>query len=132
MTFGYTGEINNKSATMVTIIKGTFINYKVTISTILSIFIVLASFSNLGVISGIFSLFTVLLIYFNFIKLGIFDSSIPNNLTPLSSFNQAIKKCPLGKSKTFMSTVSDFLDDMKGGGIGKDLKKLSKKLTINE
>jgi hypothetical protein len=31
-----------------------------------------------------------------------------------------------------MSTVSDFLDDMKGGGIGKDLKKLSKKLTINE
>lgn len=132
MTFGYSGEINNKSATMGTIIKGTFINYKVTIATVLSIFIVLASFSNLGIVSGIFTLFTILLIYFNFIKLGIFKSSIPNNLSPLTSSNQAIKKCPFGKSKSMMSSVSNLFSDMKGLSIGKDLKKLSKKLTINE
>jgi hypothetical protein len=132
MTFGYTGEINNKIATMGTIIKGTFINYKVIIAVTLSLFIVLTSFSNLGVVSGIFSLFIVLLIYFNFIKLNIFESTTPNNLSPLTSSNQAIKKCPLGKSKTMMSTFTNFLDDMKGVGIGKDLKKLSKKFMINE
>ena len=128
MTFGYTGEINNKSATMGTIIKETFKNYKVTISTVLSIFIVLSTFTNLGVIPGVFSLFTVLLISFNFIKLNIFESNVPSNLSPLTSSKQAIKKCTLGKPKTILSQVTNLFKNVNGDKIGSELKKLGTKL----
>ena len=84
MTLGYKGEIENKSVTIFTIIQETFKNYKVTMTTVFSIMIILTSFSNLGTIPGVFSILTVLLIYFNFIPINIFESikadfSILNN-----------------------------------------------------
>ena len=129
MTFGYKSEIDNKKASIFTIMQDIFKHYKVTMTTIFSIMIILSAFSNLGTISGVFSILTVLLIYFNFIPINIFESTKATNLSPLSSFEQADKKCSVrvSKPKTFFQNIENFLD-MKGGGIGKELKKLNKKM----
>jgi len=130
MTLGYKGEIENKSVTIFTIIQETFKNYKVTMTTVFSIMIILTSFSNLGTIPGVFSILTVLLIYFNFIPINIFESIKATNLSPLTSFEQAYKKCDgiSSKPKTFFENIESFFELKKGGGIGRELKKLNKKI----
>jgi hypothetical protein len=128
MTFSYKFEFNNKNESLLIIIKETFKNYKVTITTILSFLIVLTAFSNLGVASGVISLLTILLIYFKMININIFESIKPINETPLSTFEQAIKKCSNKvKSKPLFKTLGNFLD-LKNVGINDQLKKLNKKL----
>jgi hypothetical protein len=128
MTFGYKCEFNNKNATMFTIIQETFKYYKVTITTLLSILIIMNTFTNLGAIPGVISLFTILLIYYKYISIGIFDPVKTLDTSPLSTLDQAIKKCMnTPKPKTFMDTIGN-LFDFKGGAINNELKKLNKKL----
>lgn len=128
MTFGYKGELNNKNATMFTIIQETFKYYKVTITTLLSILIVMSTFTNLGTISGIISLLTILLIYYKYISIGIFEPVKPLDATSLSSFDQAVKKCMnVPKSKSLMNTLGSLMN-FKGGAISSELKKLNNKL----
>ena len=130
MSFGYKGEIDNKKASIFTIIQEMFKHYKVTMTVIFTIMIIISAFSNLGAISGVFSMLTVLLIYFKFIPINIFESIKATNLTPLSSFEQAYKKCGgiASKPKTFFENIESFFDVKKGGGIGRELKKLNKKI----
>jgi hypothetical protein len=130
MSFGYKGEIDNKKASIFTIIQEMFKHYKVTMTTVFSIMIIISAFSNLGAVSGVFSMLTVLLIYFNFIPINIFESIKATNLTPLSSFEQAYKKCDgtSSKPKTFFQNFENFFDNKKGGGIGRELKKLNKNM----
>lgn len=128
MTFGYKFEFNNKNATLLTIIKETFKHFKATISTVVSILIILTTFTNLGTISGVISLITILLIYFKMININIFEPIKPINVTPLSTFDQATKKCSnTTKPKSFLDTIGNFFE-LKGGGINTELKKLNKKL----
>lgn len=128
MTFSYKFDFNDKSATLVTIIKETFKFYKTIITTIISILIILMTFSNLGSISGVITLLTIMLIYFKIININIFDSIQSINITPLTSFDQAIKNCSnTVKPKTFFNTIGNFFES-KGGGINYELKKLNKKL----
>ncbi len=62
------------------------------------------------------------------IKINIYESIKPINVTPLSTFEQAIKKCSNKvKSKPLLKTLGNFFD-LKGGGINDELKKLNKKL----
>ena len=70
----------------------------------------------------------VLLIYFKFIPINIFESIKSTNLTPLTSFEQAYKNCDgiSKKPKTFFQNLENFFDLKKGGGIGRELKKLNK------
>jgi hypothetical protein len=131
MSFAYKGEIDNKKATIFTIIQENFKHYKVTMTTIISIMIVISAFSNLGTISGVFSMLTVLLIYFNFIPINIFESVKLSNLSPLSSFEQAVKKCNYTVKNypiTFFELFDKFFDNKKGGGLGRELKKINKQL----
>jgi hypothetical protein len=130
MTFGYKGEIDNKKASIFTIIQEMFKHYKVTMTVIFSIMVIISAFSNLGAISGVFSMLTVLLIYFKFIPINIFESIKATNLSPLSTFEQAYKKCDgiASKPKTFFENIESFFDVKKGGGIGRELKKLNKKI----
>ena len=131
MTFGYKGEIDNKKASIFTIIQETFKHYKVTLTTILTIMIVLITISNLGLLSGVFAIVTVILIYFKFIPMNIFESIQATNVSPLSSFEQAVKKCNFTSKNypiTFFELFDNFFDNKKGGGIGRELKKLNKKL----
>lgn len=131
MTFGYKGEIDNKKASIFTIIQETFKHYKVTLTTILTIMILLITISNLGLLSGVFAIVTVILIYFKFIPMNIFESIQATNVSPLSSFEQAVKKCNFTSKNypiTFFELFDNFFDNKKGGGIGRELKKLNKKL----
>jgi len=126
MTFGYVGEIDNKKATILTIIKDVFKYYKGIISIVFSIMIIITAFSNLGTVPGVFSILTVLLIYFNFIPIHMFDSEKATNISSLSSFEQATKVCnDVSKpQKTFFEN----LFSAKGGGIGNELKKITRKM----
>jgi hypothetical protein len=131
MSFGYKGEIDNKKASIFTIMQEMFKHYKVTMTTVFSIMIIISAFSNLGALSGVFSMLTVLLIYFNFIPINIFESIKATNLSPLSSFEQAYKKCNHTVKNypiTFYELFNNFFDNKKGGGIGRELKKLNKKM----
>jgi hypothetical protein len=132
MSLAYKGEIDGKKITIFTIIQDIFKYYKVTMTIIISVMIVLSAYSHLGVLPGVFSILTVLLIYFKFIPINIFESIKATNLSPLSSFEQATKKCnPVHgyKPKTFSELFGNFFDvNQKGGGIGRELKKLNKKI----
>jgi hypothetical protein len=129
-SLGYKCEINNSKATILTIISNCFKQYKVFIMILITLFVILSAFSNLGVVSGLFSILTVLLIYFNIIPMNIYSAVKMSNLSPLTSFEQAEKTCentPI-KSKTFLEGFQNFFELQKGGGnIGKELKKLHKK-----
>jgi len=130
MTLGYKGEIDNKKASIFTIMQEMFKHYKVTMTVIFSIMVIISAFSNLGAISGVFAILTVLLIYFKFISINIFESVKATNLSPLSSFEQAYKKCDgaSSKPKTFFQNLENFFDLKKGGGIARELKKLNKNM----
>ena len=130
MTFGYKGEIDNKKASIFTITQETFKHYKVTMTIIFTIMVIISAFSNLGALSGVFSILTVLLIYFKFIPINIFESIKATNLSPLTSFEQAYKKCDgiISKPKTFFQNIGNLFDIKKGGGIGRELKILNKKM----
>jgi len=130
MTFCYKGEIDNKKAGIFTIIQEMFKHYKVTITVIFTIMVIIRAFSDLGVLSGVFSILIVMLIYFKFISINIFESIKATNLTPLSSFDQAYKKCDgiSRKPKTFFQNMGNIFDFKKGGGIGRELKNLNKKM----
>jgi hypothetical protein len=129
MTLGYKGEIDNKNVTILTIVKDVFKYYKVTISVIFSIIIIISAFSNLGALPGVFSILVVLLIYFGFIPIKLFEYTKATNVSPLSSFEQAKKVCNenIKPPKTFFERMEN-LFHIKGGGIGKELKKLNKKM----
>jgi len=128
MTFGYKGEIDNKKASILTIMQEMFKHYKVTMTIIFTIMVIISAFSNLGAISGFFSILTVLLIYFKFIPINIFESIKATNLSPLTSFEQAYKKCDgiISKPKTFFQNIGNLFDIK--NGIGRELKNLNKKM----
>lgn len=113
---GYEGMINNKSASCLTIIKDLFKYYKVSMMSVLSIFVVISAFSNLGTISGVFSIITIALIYFDIISIDLFKAASEEGLTTLSNYKQANKSCNIIKQKG-------------GEDLIKNLKKLSKILS---
>lgn len=63
------------------------------IMTILSISIILLSYSYFGGILAAICFATILLLYFNIIPLSIFTSPLPSNLSSIVSDKQASKKC---------------------------------------
>jgi hypothetical protein len=132
MTFGYKGEIiegnDKKKVSITTIIYETFKYYKVTISVIFAIMLVSKSFNMLGALAGVFALFVILLIYFKFIKINIFESikDATYSKSLLANSGQATKTCSKpGAKGGFMENLPYLIN---GGGIGKELKKLHKKL----
>jgi len=136
-TLFYKGTMNGKEANAFTIVKETLKYYKVTIVSIISAFVILSSFANLGAISGAFSVLTLALIYYGFISIDIFKPIPEKNLTPLVSYEQAIKKCPNKndtnkKSHGFLYFLIFGLYDLffgqRGGDMTKELIKIGKKL----
>jgi hypothetical protein len=129
-SLGYKGEINNEKVSLGHIIKNIFKHYKLTIVIIFTIFMVISAFSNLGTTAGVFSILTVVLIYFNIIPIKLFQAYAPSNLSAVTSFEQAEKKCSAvsTKPKSFLDNMQNFFDIQKGGRLTKELKKLSKKM----
>lgn len=126
----YKGLMNGKKTSGFTIIKEVLKYYKVTIVSIISFFVIIVAFSNLGIIPGILSIVTLCLIYWGVLSINIFKPIVETNLTPVVSYEQAKKKCTALKSKeTKHGFLYNLLIGQKGGdNITKELKNLEKKI----
>jgi hypothetical protein len=76
----YSGLLNGKKVTAVTIIKEVLKYYKLTVVTIISLFVISLSFSKLGSAAGIFSIITIGLIYWGVISIDVFNPIPETNL----------------------------------------------------
>lgn len=126
----YKSLLNDKKASSLTIIKEVLKNYKLTIVTIFSLFVISLAFSKLGTGPGIFSIITVGLIYWGVIAIDVFKPIPEINLTPSVSYDQAVKKCIIPKSKgDEHGFLYNLIFGQKGGNITKQLKKINKNLS---
>jgi hypothetical protein len=124
--------MGDKIISVLPIIKDTFKYYKVDIMIILSFFVVVSAFNKLGTVPGIFSLITLLFIYFGIITIDLFNPSNKDNLSSVVSDKQAKKLCSLKEPvKEKHGLLYGLLFGQKGGNITKEIKELSKKLSRN-
>jgi len=129
----YKAEINGKIITSATVVQDVYKYYKVLIMGIFCFFVIVSAFAKLGTISGVFSIVTLLLIYWGIISIDIFKPISKENLSPLTSYKQAKKTCSEDiKSKS--TEKHGLLYDILMGGkreenIKKELKNLGKKLS---
>lgn len=125
--FGYNSIMYNKTTTIVTIIKEVLKNYKVTITTIVSLFLILSVFTNFGSIAGGVSILIVVLIYWGIISIDIFKPINPENLSPYIEVEQAKKTCKIVEPKEHGFLYNLVFGQNGGSQLVKDLKKLNKK-----
>lgn len=127
----YMSVMNNKTTYCFTIIKDLLKYYKVTMMYIFSFFVIAGAFANLGTIPGVFSILTVLLIYFNVIHIDLFKAASEDGLTPVVSYEQAKKVCNVTNIKTqthgFLYNILG-LGQKGGESIAKQLKKIGREL----
>jgi hypothetical protein len=123
------GEMNSKSVSIMSIIKDVFKYNKVTISSIISLFVVLCAFANLGGLAGGLSILTVILIYFGMVSIDIFNSINEENMSKVTSYEQAKKTCKVAKSVEIMNFFKS-LNPFSGGGkkLTDEIKKLGKQI----
>lgn len=127
----YTGKINNKNVDFFTIFLDVIKFYKISITTIISIFVISSAFVNLGATSGLIGLVVLFLIWYGLISVNLFKPINPENLTPVVSDEQAIKSVCTSSSQNDKKEKHGLLYNLvfgqKGGSnIAKDLKKLNK------
>ena len=121
--------MNGKSVMSFSMIKETLKHYKISFVIVISIFVILLAFSKLGTIPGIFSIATVLLIYWGVIGIDIFYPVKETNLSESVSYEQAIKKCPvITKNTEKHGFLYNLIFGQKGGNITKQLKKIGKNI----
>ena len=121
--------INDKKASIFTIFQDVLKYYKVTIMVLFSLTVISSAFANLGVTSGIFSLVTIIFIYFGLFKIELFKPIDKESMTPIVDYEQAFKKCT--KILKENKRKKWFFGLLGGGGKNttKELKELNKKLT---
>jgi hypothetical protein len=131
-SLNYNGVINDKSANALTIIKDIFKYYKLTFMSIFSFFVIISAFANLGSISGIFSIITLVLIYWGIISIDLFKTSSEEGLSKLSSYDQAKKVCNFTEAKkAHHGLLYNLVFGNQNGGknLTKELKKIGKNLS---
>ena len=123
------GEMNNKVVSVTSIIKDVFKYNKVTVSSVISFFVVLCAFANLGGLAGGLSILTIILIYFGLVSIDIFNSINEENMSKVTSYDQAKKTCKLAKSAEIMNFFKS-LNPFSGGGkkLTDEIKKLGKQI----
>jgi hypothetical protein len=127
-TLFYKGIMNGKQVSSFTIVKETLKYYKISIVSIINIFVILLAFSNLGLIPGIFSIVTLSLIYYGVISINIFQSIPEKNLSPSVSYKQADKKCGTQIKPKHKKWFFGLFGGQSGGDLTKQLKKIGKNL----
>jgi hypothetical protein len=125
----YKAELNGKSITASTILQDVYKYYKLLIISILSFFVIVSSFTKLGSIPGLFSILTLVLIYWGIISIDIFKPIGKENLSPLVGYKQAKKTCSNDvKKHDNHGILYHAIFGQNGGNIAKELKKLGKTL----
>ena len=88
---------------------------------LITFFITLSAFVNMGAIGGVICLITIILLFFGiFIHSNVFKSAIPPGISEVSSYIQAVKTCnavqPNSENKSFFSNITNFFTSSKKGG----------------
>jgi len=105
--FLYKGMIDKKPVHSYDIIGDVFKYNKVPIMITISLFCIISAFANLNAVTGWFSIFFILLIYFELIPINLFGKIIPPNLTfPLASSENATKTS-LVNAVPYLSVLSE-------------------------
>jgi len=123
------GEMNNKTVSVFSIIKDVFKYNKLTVTTIVTFFVILCAFATLGGLAGGLSILTVVLIYFGILSIDIFNPINESNLSKVVSYDQAKKTCKVPKEFELKSFLSSMMPWSGGGNkLVKEIKKLNKKI----
>lgn len=77
-----------------------------TIMIIITVFLIISVSSNFGALYGGVVFLTSLLLYFKVIPIPIYSLTVPVNLTPLSDYHVADKKCPLPEATAEIKAAS--------------------------
>jgi len=122
------GEMNNNVVSVLSIIKDVFKYNKVTVSSVISFFVILCAFASLGSLPGLISIAVVGLIYFGMFSIDIFNSINEENMSKVVSYDQAKRTCKISKSAEIMNFFKN-LNPFNGGGkkLTEEIKKLNKK-----
>jgi hypothetical protein len=127
--FTYKGMMENKEISITTIISKIFKYHKVTFMSIITFFIILSAFTNLGGIGGIICLIAALALIFGIVPSNLFIPEIPLNLSSLVSNNQAKKTCKAINYQQKHSFLYNILFPQRGGAeFVHEIKKIGKKL----
>jgi hypothetical protein len=123
------GEMNNKVVSVLSIIKDLFKYNKLTVSSVITFFVILCAFANLGGLAGGLSILTVVLIYFGILSIDIFNPISEDNLSKVVSYDQAKRTCKIQKEfelKSFFKSMMPW----SGGGkkLTQEIKKIGGKL----
>jgi len=123
------GEMNDNVVSVLSIIKDVFKYNKVTVSSVISFFVILCAFANLGSLPGIISIVVVCLIYFGMFSIDIFNSINEENMSKVVSYDQAKRTCKISKSAEIMNFFKS-LNPFNGGGkkLTDEIKKLNKNM----
>lgn len=127
----YKGKFKGKNSNGFSVIPELLKHYKITITTILSIFVVLMSFSKLGTIGGVSSILSVLLIYAGIVAIDLYKPQADLHQTPIVSYTQAKKTCSNKGTSSGGNHgwLYNSVMGQSGGGLTREIKKVGKKLT---
>jgi len=131
-SLAFKGEMNGKSYNIGSFIIDSFKYNKTLIISLFSLFVVSAAFSKLGTTPGVFSIITLILIYFNIIPINLFGPVNKDAMTAVSAtgFEQATKTCKGSAipKASFGAAFGAAKNMFKGGSnIKNELLKLNKK-----
>jgi hypothetical protein len=132
--FGYKSTMYNKNTDISDIIKEVLKNYKITISTIFSIFLVMSTLSNFGSLAGGITFGLLVLIYAGFISSDLFkEVEHSPYFSPLVSNDQARKVCKIKEKKQHGFLYNLLIGQSGGSELANGLKQLGSKLNhINQ
>jgi len=126
----YTGSMNNKNIGFFDIVLELLKFYKVSVVTIICLFVISSAFTTLGVTSGFMGIIVLFLIWYGLISINLFNKTNSINLTPLVSDEQASKSSCSSitseKKEKHGLLYNLIFGGQTGGSITKDLKKLNK------
>jgi len=129
----FKSELNGVPTSGFTIIKETYKHYKGQMMGLLSFFVILFAFIQLGAVGGIVPTIVVLLIYFGFIAIDIYTPVTEKGFSLLTSYKQAKKTCItepiLSKDKHGRLYHWLFGESQSGGNIKNELRSIGKKLS---
>lgn len=126
---GTKGVMNNKEASVFSVIKDVFKYNKATVSSIISIFVILCAFANLGGLAGLVSVAIIALIYFGTVSIDVFNLINEENMTKTVSYNQAKRSCKVSRTAEMINTVKSTFKKIFTGGekdLIKEIKKMKK------
>ena len=126
---GYNSYLDGKPSGINSVIKGVFSNYKIYISILMSLIVILTAYSMIGTAAGIGAILTVVLMYFGIIAINIYKTIPEKNITvavPIVEATKVYTPVEENKSNEKESMFGLFGGQSGGSKLSNKLKSLNK------